>query len=147
MVHVVWGTQNDAAILVRDKRKILFQHICDNARLKDIYLDAIGGYTDHVHCLLGLGAEQSIAKVVQLIKGESSFWANKEALIKPKLTWAEDYFAASVSEAALPKVRNYIHNQEDHHTNVSFASEYKKFIETYGFNSTGALEKDRLSHA
>ena len=140
MVHVVWGTKRHASVLVKDKREILFNHIRENARAKGIYLDTIGGYTDHVHCLISLGADQGIAKVVQLMKGESSFWANQQKLLKRRLTWAEDYFAASVSESAVQKVRNYIHNQEEHHKKVSFASEYKKLMESHGFDLVEAKE-------
>jgi REP element-mobilizing transposase RayT len=92
-------------LLIKEKRDALFDHIRKNARAKDIYIDSIGGYVDHVHCLISLGGDQNIAKVIQLLKGESSFWANKEGMINPKLAWASDYFAASVSESAVVKVR------------------------------------------
>jgi len=134
MVHAVWGTKNREPLLVQEKREAVFSHIRANARSKDIYIDSIGGYTDHVHCLISLGSDQSIAKVIQLLKGESSFWANRERMIKPKLVWAADYFAASVSESAVAKVRDYINRQEEHHKKVSFAEEYEGFLRSYGFD-------------
>jgi REP element-mobilizing transposase RayT len=133
MVHVVWGTKNREPVLTSEKRKLLFAHILTNAKTKGIYIDTLGGYTDHVHCFLSLGGDQTISKVIQLIKGESSFWANREKLITPKLMWAEDYFAASVSESAIQNVRTYINNQEEHHKKVTFMDEYEKFIKSYGF--------------
>nr|WP_245574891.1 transposase [Aequorivita capsosiphonis] len=39
---------------------------------KNIWLDSVGGYSDHAHCLISLGRNQSMSEVVQLIKGESS---------------------------------------------------------------------------
>lgn len=132
MAHVVWGTKHRKPVLTTEKRKLLFDHIRSNARTKGIYIDALGGYTDHVHCLISLGGDQTIAKVVQLIKGESSFWVNRENLITPKFAWAEDYYAASVSESSIQNVRNYINNQEEHHKKVTFAEEYEQFIKTYG---------------
>jgi putative transposase len=133
MVHSVWGTYKHQPILVSGKREELFKHIRENAKSKDIYIDTINGFTNHVHCLISLGADQNIAKVMQLIKGEASFWANKENLLTNKLEWAEDYFAASVSESAVNKVRMYIKNQEEHHKKITFAEEYEKFINSYGF--------------
>jgi REP element-mobilizing transposase RayT len=133
MVHVVWGTKNREPLLTQEKRETLFSHILTNARAKDIFIDSIGGYTDHIHCLISLGCDQSIAKVVQLLKGESSFWANKEGMIRPKLAWSADYFAASVSESAVVKVRDYINRQEEHHKKISFIEEYETFIKSYGF--------------
>jgi putative transposase len=134
MVHVVWGTKNREPVLTSEKRKLLFDHIRANAKTKGIYIDTLGGHTDHVHCLVSLGGDQTISKVVQLIKGESSFWANREKLLTPKLIWAEDYFAASVSESSIENVRNYINTQEEHHKKVIFTDEYEKFIKSYGFD-------------
>jgi REP element-mobilizing transposase RayT len=44
-----------------------------NAKLKEIYIDRINGYTDHLHCLMALNADMSISKAMNLIKGESAF--------------------------------------------------------------------------
>jgi len=42
---------------------------------------------------------------MQLIKGESSYWINKNRLTKTKFEWQDDYFAISVSESVVNKVR------------------------------------------
>jgi REP element-mobilizing transposase RayT len=133
MIHLVWGTKNREPLLTEEKRKQLFSHIRENARSKDIYIDTLGGYTDHVHCLVSLGKDQSISKVVMLIRGESSYWANRESLVKPKFEWAADYFAASVSESAVEKVRAYINQQEVHHKKITFTEEYDKLMSSHGF--------------
>ncbi len=70
---------------------------------------------------------------MQLIKGESSFWINKEKLTKEKFQWQSEYFAVSVSGSVIDKVRNYIKNQEIHHSKKSFQEEYEEFILKYGF--------------
>lgn len=70
---------------------------------------------------------------MQLIKGESSFWINKNQLTQQKFDWQDEYFAVSVSESILDKVRNYIKNQEEHHRKKSFQEEYDEFLEKYGF--------------
>jgi putative transposase len=133
MVHCVWGTHNHQKILIPGVREKLFEHIRDNARLKNIHIDYINGYDDHIHCLISLGADQNIAKLMQLIKGEASYWANREKLLRYKLEWAEDYFAASVSESSLNKARDYIKSQEEHHRKITYKEEYDKFIKSYGF--------------
>lgn len=74
---------------------------------------------------------------MQLIKGESAFWVNKNNIIKHKFEWADEYFAASVSESMLDKVRAYIRNQEQHHKKVTFAQEYQEFMDKYKFQSHG----------
>jgi hypothetical protein len=68
---------------------------------------------------------------MQLIKGESSFWINKNELTAIKFEWANEYYGVSVSESHLGRVRAYIDNQEEHHRKVSFADEYEKFMSEY----------------
>ncbi len=68
-----------------------------------------------------------------LIKGESSFWINKNQLTKERFEWQDEYFAVSVSESKIDAVRNYIKNQEEHHNKKSFQEEYDAFILRYGF--------------
>jgi REP element-mobilizing transposase RayT len=89
---------------------------------------------DHIHLLISLSTEQTIAKVAMLIKGESSFWINKEKLTKQKFEWQDEYIALSVSESAVSKVRKYIDGQEAHHQKKTFMEEYEEFLSAHGFN-------------
>ena len=135
-IHAVWGTKNRLPILSKEKRHELFVHIKENAKQKEIYIDLINGYVDHVHCLLALNADMSISKAIGLIKGESSFWANKQRIFDQKFEWADEYFAASVSDSAVEKVRAYILNQEEHHKKKTFSDEYSEFLKANGFEVT-----------
>lgn len=111
----------------------VWNHIRDNAREKGIFIDFLNGYSEHCHCLVSLGVDQTIQKVMQLIKGESSYWINKSNLTQEKFEWQDEYFAVSVSESMVDRVREYIKNQEKHHTKKSFQQEYDEFIRKYGF--------------
>lgn len=133
-VHLVWATKKRQPFLTKDIRLKVFTHIRENALKKNIYVDFVNGYTDHVHCLISLNQDQTIAKVAQLIKGESSFWINKNNLCSEYFEWQDDYFAVSVSESGINRVREYIKNQETHHAAKTFQQEYDEFIEKYGFN-------------
>jgi putative transposase len=132
-IHLVWATKNRQPLLDKSIRQNVFQHMRANARQKDIHVDFINGHVDHVHLLISLNAEQTIAKTVQLIKGESSYWINKHQLCKEKFEWQDDYFAVSVSESGVDVVREYIKNQEIHHAKKTFQQEYDEFMEKYGF--------------
>ncbi len=131
MVHCVWATKCREKILLEEQRRLLITHINENAKKKDIFIDTINGYTDHLHSLISLGADQSISKVMQLIKGEASHWANNGRLFHSTLEWADEYYAASVSESQLQKVRAYIANQEEHHKKITFQEEYDEFIKSF----------------
>lgn len=132
-VHLVFGTKNREPLLSKEVREKVIHHIIENARVKNIFIDRINGYNDHVHCLISLGLDQNISKVVNLIKGESSYWINKNKISKTKFEWADEYFAVSVSESIVDSVRQYINNQEVHHKKKSFSEEYDEFINKYGF--------------
>ncbi len=132
-IHFVWSTKNRGPYLKDEIRSKVFGHIRENARAKNIHIDSIDGHVDHVHCLVSLGTDQTIEKIMQLIKGESSFWINKSGLCKTKFGWQDEYFAVSVSEASVPGVRKYIANQEEHHRTNSFDDEFEGFMNRAGF--------------
>jgi putative transposase len=138
-IHFVWSTKNREPFLAtKEFREKVWNHILQNAREKGIFIDFVNGYEDHCHCLVSLGLDQSIQKVMQLIKGESSFWINKQEEFKlilkaKKFEWQDEYFAVSVSESIVDKVRDYIKNQEVHHSKKSFQEEYEEFTNKYGF--------------
>ena len=54
-------------------------------------------------------------------------------MIKSKIEWQDEYFAVSVSESMIDRVRNYIKHQEEHHSKKTFSEEYEQFISKYGF--------------
>lgn len=133
-IHIVFLTLNRLPYLNSPEVRIkVWKHIKENASHKGIYLDMVNGYSDHCHCLISLGSNQSIDKIVQLLKGESSYWINKNKLTREKFFWQDEYFAVSVSESKILTVRNYIKNQEVHHKNKTFTEEYQEFIDKYKF--------------
>ena len=135
-IHLVFSTSERKPFLnSKDLRIKIWKHIKENAAEKGIFIEMVNGYSDHCHCLISLSSDQNIEKVVQLIKGESSFWINKNNLIKEKFRWQDEYFAVSVSESMVENVRNYIKNQENHHSKKTFSEEYLEFIEKYNFKN------------
>ena len=98
-------------------------------------VDFINGYLEHVHCLISMNSGQNIDKILMLLKGESSYWINKNKLTSSKFDWQDEYFAVSVSESAVSRVRAYIKNQEEHHRKRSFEEEYQEFMKKYRFDN------------
>lgn len=137
MIHAVWGTKNRYPFLTKEVKEKVISHIKENAKTKQIYIDRLDGHTEHLHCLFGLNADTSIPKTLQLLKGESAFWINNQQLTTSKFEWADEYFAVSVSESIVDKVRAYIDGQEEHHKKVTFTKEYEEFISKYNFKNHG----------
>ena len=131
MIHSVWGTKNHYPFLTKEIRDKVISHIKENAQKQQIFIDSLNGYTEHLHCLFGLNADMTIAKTLQLIKGESAYWINKQKITKSKFEWADEYYAVSISESDLDNVRKYINPQEEHHKKKTFTQEYEEFIKKY----------------
>ena len=132
-IHLVWTTKDQSPLLTKNIRSQVFNHIKEYCATKSIHLDHINGYNEHVHLLISLKSEQNIATLLNLIKGESSHWINKNKLSPFHFGWQNDYFAASVSHSQIHKVRNYIRGQENHHATKTWHEEYNEFITKYGF--------------
>ncbi|GAK53919.1 transposase [Candidatus Moduliflexus flocculans] len=84
--------------LTADNTKAILVHIKENAESKGIYIDFINAHRDHVHCLISLNPGQTIDKIMQLLKGESSHWINKQQMTQSAFEWADEYFAIFVSD-------------------------------------------------
>jgi REP element-mobilizing transposase RayT len=112
LIHFIWATKNREHLISKELKPLLLQHIKENSIKKGIFIDTVNCLSDHIHLLVSLGIEQTIAKTAMLIKGESSFWVNKQKLIKNKFEWQDEYIVLSVSYSAVDKVKAYISNQE-----------------------------------
>jgi REP element-mobilizing transposase RayT len=66
---------------------------------------------------------------MQIIKGESSHWINKNRMTRFKFEWQDDYYAVSVGNNQIENLRDYIRSQVQHHQVVPFQEELKKFLE------------------
>ena len=133
-IHFVWRPKRGIPYFsTAAKRTAVWRHIRENAEKKAIYIDFVNGYTDHCHCLISLNSDQTMSSVMQLIKGESSHWINQSGLCDYKFEWQNEYYAVSVSDSQVDKVREYIRNQEKHHNEKTFNEEVDEFAAIYGF--------------
>ena len=131
-VHLVWTTSKKIKFLRKEIRQDVFNHIKSYGMEKGIYIDQVNGYNNHVHCLIGLKADQNISTIMHLLKGESSHWINEKKLVRVgKFGWSAGFGAFSVSESQVEKVKKYIEGQVEHHKRLSFDEEYQMFIKKY----------------
>jgi REP element-mobilizing transposase RayT len=133
MIHLVWSTKNRTPFLRNEIRQVILDHIRSNSVEKGIHIDFMNCHLDHVHCLVSLDIDQNIAKVVNLLKGESSHWINQQKMVRGKFSWQDEYFAVSVSESNIARVREYIRNQEEHHKKKTFQDEFDEFFRIFQF--------------
>ncbi len=136
-IHAVWATKNREPLMNTDNKDALCSHIREYTQNKNIQILSINGWQDHIHCLISLSSDQNMATVMNLIKGESSHWANKHLNWKGRFGWQSDYFAVSVSPSQVKRVSRYIVNQEEHHRQKSFQEEYTELLRHFGLQQKG----------
>src|SRR5205085_11716538 len=94
---------------------------------------AIGGTADNVHILLSLPPTLSVAKAVQLLKGNSSKWIHETFPAMRSFGWQEGYGAFSISVSGIDATVAYIRNQTEHHRTRSFREEFATMLRKHGF--------------
>jgi len=122
-LHIIWSTKNREPLLTPELSVKVYNAIKTIAGDNEIYLDCINGIEDHVHLLIRLRTDQSIADVVKTIKGNS--WEQFRDDPDNYVAWQDGFAVFSVSPDNLKRVRAYIYNQRMHHKDKSFSDELK----------------------
>ena len=130
LLHCVWSTKNRQPLLTPEIAARLYPYMGGIAKENGFHILASGGVADHVHSIFSLPSTLTIAKAVQLVKGGASKWIHEE--FGTEFEWQEGYGAFSVSISGLEATREYIANQEQHHTRLTFQEEYRAFLVRHG---------------
>ena len=133
VVHYVWSTKNRKPSLHSKLRERLWSYLGGIARENKMRLVAVGGVADHLHVLVSLPANISIAKAVQLLKGNSSKWIHETFSEIHSFRWQEGYGAFSVGLSAIERTVVYIWDQDEHHRKRSVREELATILRKHGF--------------
>lgn len=115
-VHLVFVTKyrrNVFTKLVLDDMRWIFANVCADFEAELVEFD---GETDHVHLLVNYPPKVSISKLVNSLKGVSSWMLRKQhpELVKrywKNVLWSPSYFAGSCGGAPISILRKYIEQQ------------------------------------
>jgi REP-associated tyrosine transposase len=132
LFHCVWSTKNREPYLTPDLRDRLWPYLGGIAKQNQIKMLAIGGAVDHVHILLSLPATLSVAKAMQLLKGNSSKWIRETFPKMHSFAWQEGYDAFSVSASGVEPTIAYVRSQAEHHRKRSFREEFASMLRKHG---------------
>jgi REP element-mobilizing transposase RayT len=95
-------------------------------------LVAINSVSDHTHILIGMRPNQSVSKLMEMVKSDSSGWINKQKISAAYFNWQLGYGAFAVSKSGIDPVIDYIYNQEQHHKKRTFREEYLDLLRENG---------------
>lgn len=130
-LQLIFAVKYREAVINNIWKNELYKYISGIIQQQKHKLIIVNGVADHIHLLIGFRPHQSLADLMQDIKGSSSKWINENKFTRSKFSWQEGYGAFSYSHSHLSNVINYIKNQENHHRKIAFIDEYKAFLKTY----------------
>ena len=130
-VHIIWTTKHRQPIIHKDHGIVLFDFLIDKAKDLGIGFEKLNIQPEHVHGLIDLPSDRTVADFMHDIKGGSSHMLNED-FFKSKFMWQRGYGAYSVSASKVRQVINYIANQTEHHRHESPEEEYQRWKREYG---------------
>ena len=130
-IQFVFAVKHRDGLIHSSFKNELYQYIAGIIKNHNHKLLAINGMPDHIHILIGMRPTQSIADLLQDIKGNSSKWINEKKLVLGKFKWQEGFGGLSYSKSQLDTVIKYIQNQEEHHKKRTFLEEYRAFLKLF----------------
>ena len=117
-IHLVWCTKYRKKILRKDVGERL-RDLCRQS-CSGLGVEILSGVVakDHVHLLVSIVPQVPVSKLVQKLKGKSSFKLQREfASVRKEYwgqrMWARGYFACSTGNVTDEMIKDYIHNHSD----------------------------------
>jgi putative transposase len=132
LMHCVWATKERRPLIMPDLQRRLWPYLGGIARENKMKALLLGGVEDHVHALISIPATLSVAKSIQLLKGNSSKWIRDTFKEHWAFEWQEGYGAFSISVSSIGDTTRYIENQAEHHRNLTFKEEVEAFLKKHG---------------
>ena len=123
LIHCAWSTKARDPSLNHQLRGRLWPYLGGIAKQNKMKALAIGGAGDHVHILISLPSTLSVAKALQLLKGNSSKWIRETFPTLRSFAWQEGYGAFSIGVSGIDATACYIRDQAAHHRTRSFREE------------------------
>ena len=134
LYHIVFRTKNSIPALSIENETLLYSYVFGMIKNKNSKLYRIGGMPDHVHLLIDLHSSLSLSDFMRELKTSTNSWLKVHRQEFPLFSgWGTGYAAFSYNLSDKETIVNYIANQKEHHKTVSFADEYRQFIEVNGW--------------
>ena len=129
--HIIFGTKYRLSTITPELEPDLYAYIGAIIREKESRMIEIGGTENHIHILVGLHQSRSVSSLVCAVKASSSSFG-KERSANPAFAWQSGYAAFAVSESQVPKVREYIRRQKEHHRKTTYEQEVREICRRHG---------------
>ena len=130
-LHLVFHVKTSSPLILESNLDDVHCYIGQLTNIAGCQVLRVGGVEDHVHIVCQLGREQTIARLVEEIKRNSSRWIKTLSPHYRYFAWQSGYAVFSVSQSGLDKTIAYVNNQREHHKKQTFQDEYLAFLKLY----------------
>lgn len=117
--HLTWSTLERQPMIDRPTRAFLDEYFRKIASRERTALITLGFLRTHVHLLIRTGPRFDLSRLVQLLKGGSSYAASRQPDNVLGLRWNREYSVTSVSPKILKVAKAYIESQDRRHPDES----------------------------
>jgi REP element-mobilizing transposase RayT len=131
LIHLIFSTKHREPFISPEIEKELHPYMAKIFRALKSPALAIDGTRDHIHTLFALSRVITIADLVEEVKTESSKWIKTKGPEFGNFHWQSGYGAFSIGQSQVVSVKRYIQSQKEHHRQVTFQDEFRKFLKRY----------------
>jgi len=132
-IHLVFSTKDRRPFLAdREVRDEMHRFLGGVSKSLGCQPTLIGGVSDHVHMLVGLGKTICQADLAKEVKRVSSQWVKERYPRISNFAWQGGYGAFSVDVTSMDRIRRYIATQEEHHRVITFQDEFRALLKEHG---------------
>jgi REP element-mobilizing transposase RayT len=131
-IHLTFATKDRYPFISLEWERDLHAYMAGILKNLESPALIINSVEDHVHVLFRMSKNYAFAKVVEIVKKESSKWIKNQAMSCGNFAWQNGYGGFSVSSSKVDAVVRYIENQKEHHKRMSYQEEVERFFKEYG---------------
>ena len=126
--HIVFAVKFRKNQIAEKWKDELYKYITGIIANKNQKLMYINGMPNHIHLLISTKPDCNLSDLMRDVKSNSSKWINDNQNVVGKFEWQLGFGAFTVSQSAVDRVINYIKDQETHHRQKTFQSEYIELL-------------------
>lgn len=114
--HLVWVPKYRKRVLRGPLARRLYELLKQCAEINHWHIEELNVQVDHVHLLIQLPPKEAVSHAMQLMKGGTSKvirdeFPELEEFLWGDSLWADGYFAESVGQVTISRIKAYIQNQ------------------------------------
>jgi putative transposase len=113
--HVSWSTLDRRPMIDALTRAFLDEFLRRTAIRERVEIVELAILATHIHILVRTPPRIDLSRLVQMMKGGSSYAASRIPETKLGLRWTREYFVATVSPRILPEAVEYLRKQNERH--------------------------------